>query len=689
TQTRRLMTWDKDLKRVKWLLLDFQTDLPADGERRLFVQYRDAPPNPPPPRPVVAQKTDTQVIVDTGALRMTFWARHPYYQAPAERDFLARCEIKTNDGWRDILHDRQGLFLYMKDQRGNLYDSCTAGPRPIVTVEEAGPMRACVCLKGYHAALNGARFCPYILRFHFFAGRSDVRVLHTFIYDQEAHSVELSAIGMKLRPRIGDFSRAAIGGQGQVHSAATPVNLALLQSSDQEYRVFADGAETAPGAKSAGWASLSGRQGSVAAAIRYHWQEFPKGFCVRPGELDAQVWPESHPEPLRFTTPFSEPAIFFKGTRDEKEFQRLLAERPTAPLNLKSLGVNTLQDFLWVEKMVEKYGQGRAISYNDTGCDSGVGAAKTTEIWLRFSAEAVTDAEAASFNAAVQEPLIAPADPAYTCATQALGHACHAGDPRFRKTDDGLDDILRLVAIEPAEKCRLYGMMRYGNMVCSHAPGPAFSYAYYKDTAPEKALRYVGPYNNESNDQIGAVWGNFVRTGRRDHYFLAQRYSRTIADVCTIHKRPGDPLSEGLMQYHNGHQWTGGGSPSHTLASGLLMDYCFTGEQRLLDVAREYADWVVRTQEPCGIVSCREGVLHREFTGPLWNLLEVYEATWEERYGDVARRSLNWFLRTLPAPGEYPISVYTRGDRGDEAVVEPSGGYTGHARDIYRICHIA
>jgi hypothetical protein len=350
---------------------------------------------------------------------------------------------------------------------------------------------------------------------------------------------------------------------------------------------------------------------------------------------------------------------------------------------LKSFVVNTEEDLRWVEAMVEKYARNRAVSYNDTGTENGIGAAKTTEMWLRFAAAPIADAAAGAFNACVQAPLIAPAAPAHACATGAVGHCYPAGDARFAAADAGLDDILRLVAFEPVEKCRLYGMLRYGNMVCSHAAGPTVAYAHYKDSAPEKALRFVGPYNNEANDQIGSVWEHFVHSGRREHYFLAQRYSRNVADVGFIHAHPSNPAAVGLMHYHNAHQWSGCGSPSHSLVRGLLLDYYFTGNRRLLEVALENADGSVAGQEPAGIISCRGLPLHREFTGPLWNLLEVYQATWQEKYGDLARRSLNWFLRALPEPGNYPVSLYTSGVRGDVARIEPSGGPAGHARDVY------
>jgi len=227
-------------------------------------------------------------------------------------------------------------------------------------------------------------------------------------------------------------------------------------------------------------------------------------------------------------------------------------------------------------------------------------------------------------------------------------------------------------------------MMRYGNAVCSHSAGPAVAWVYYKDTDPVWALRHVGPYNNETNDQILGSWGGYLRTGDRRAFRFASAYARCVADVCIIHAH-NDPDLVGLMHYHNAHQWTGGPSPSHTMVGGILLDYFLTGDRRQLEVAVEAGDWVVRTQEPAWILSCRDGALHREFTGPLTILLDLYQATWREEYGWLAERSLHWFLQTLPRPGYYPVSLYTRGDRGDEAVVEPETPPVGHARDTYPV----
>lgn len=701
TQARCLSSWHPDGKHVRWLLVDFQADLSPRNAPAYFLEYGPSATPPAHTNPIKIGELENILRVDTGVLQFDFRNTPFSMRGAAERDVLRQCRVSDGNDWRDMFRGSPGPHLYMRDQYGALYTSAGPGLRPEtsdmdgpcaqIVIEESGPLRTAIRIKGCHASERGIRFCPYILRAHFFAGRRDVRFQHTFIFDQDPHSIELSSIGMRFPLNLGEAPRLATGAdQGAPIVAQGKKSLVFLQSDDQTFETRVDGVRSASGVRTLGWSSIGGNRGGVTAVMKNCWQEYPKGFALSPDGLDAQIWPESFPTPLNFTSPFEQEAVSFGGLSekerfDEEVFKRKLAEKPGAPIALKTLGIKSQAAMLFAERMVEKYGAGRAVSYNDLGEGNGLGAAKTTEIWLRFAAAAIPDNESESFAACVQEPMIAPADPAYACGTGALGCFHHSGDARFSQTNADLDFLVEEIIEEPRRLCRRYGMMVYGNMVGWHAPGPGFTYLHYKESDPAKALRYVGPYNNEANDHCMAVWGNFLRTGRHDHFSIAQAYSRVLADVAIYHTNPEAPANTGTIHYHSAHQWSGIGSASHTVLPGLIVDYCLTGDQRLKDVIDEVGNWLLSHQTPAGILACTR-VLNREYVLPLANLMSLYRLTWQERYGDMARRTLNWLLRALPRPGAYPVSIFTAGERGDEAVVGPDFGCGGwHARDIYQL----
>ena len=687
-QTDCMTTWHKDLRFVKWLLVDMQADAAGDGETA-WLEYAPADgPAPEAKSRITTTETDGVLTIDTGAMRLLLRTNFDLWRHRESNSVFAGCQVKAADGWRDVLHGA-GVLLYMKDQHGNHYDSLGVSPAPQVTIEEQGPLRVCVRIDGHLTSTQGIRFCPYRLRIHLYAGKTDLRIFHTFVFDQDPTRVELAAIGMRVLAHPGDRARAAVGAEGaDAHGSDNWRTLSLLQSDDRHYESRLDDMPFGAGKRSPGWAALGGSDAGLVAVIRDGWQEYPKGFRLGGDELDVQIWPEGHAQPLSFLTPFREPAIRFSDKPDEAEIKRVLAEHPTAPLHLRSSG--SLEDIRWVEDMVERHAPDRAKSYVNTGTDNGIGAAKTTEVLLRFAASPIENDAAAAFAATVQEPLTAVVDPVYLCGTEALGHFLPAGDSRFKNADAFLDDgHFEFCVSDPVERSRLYGMMRFGNLICLHGGVPDKVYQLYKDSEPEKALRYFGPFNNEACDQILAVWAYFFRTGNPRYLRFAQLASRATADVGFVHAYPNDPDRVGVMHYHNAHQWSGVLCRSHSIVGGIMADYYLTGNRRLLDVALEAADQVVRVQNPAGILNCFYGCeMVREFTGPLSILIEAYQSTWQERYGALAERSLCWLLRTVRTPGRMPQSVFTVGPRGDEAIVYADGYpeiHFGNAYDVYAV----
>ena len=681
TQATCLATWNRDLKYVKWLLVDFQADLGSDKRTEYFLEYGPGVEEVGPGQGVSAERSEGRLRVDTGGLRLDF--RLPPRGGQPQvalfqraRDFLSGCWIRKGDDWHDVFRGSPGPYLYLVDTHGEVYDSFRAGPTPKVVVEEAGPMRVCVCVKGYHASENGLHMCPYTVRIHAYAGRNDLRIFHTFVFDQDPNAVAFSEVGLFFPLDLGDDLRMGFGGQENAHWAERWEEGRFLQDSDISYRVTRDEEPFGEGEKTRGWATLCGDSASAFVSIRDFWQQYPKGYGLTRDGIDVKLWPAEHREPVTFDTPWKEQPAYFSGQmgdpparakdRDEATVKEILERYPTAPLNLKSFSGQTEEDVRWIESMIEKYAPGRTASYNDTGTNDGIGAGKTHEFWVRFSGDAISDEEAESLGICVQEPVIAPADPAYMWSTGATRDVFGGADPRFEELDRLLDAVTEKVAIEPMHRARLWGFWRFGNMCCSHAGNPpVLAYLMH----PED-MSYVGPYNNEADDPCWGLWTQFLRTGDRRFFLTACGHSRAMGEVGICHANPGRPDSVGLVHYHNAHQWSGGYSPSHTVNTALFMHYYFTGEGRMREIALEPADRAVRIQEDAGIYSNPTGGLNREFSGPLLCVIEAYLDTWARKYGDLARRSLNWYLRTQDKPGSFPVSVYTRGDLGDEAVLE-------------------
>jgi len=700
TQSRCLATWNSDMKYVKWLLVDFQADLKADKPETLYLEYGNKPGIPEPEFPLTIEEKDSfdfmKILkISNGKLELSFRVAHPDVKMGSP-DFFKSCRVFNGKEWHEVFPGQLSPCLYMLDSNGKRYDSLHGAPRAMVVLEESGPLRTCVKVQGYHATEDGLRFCPYTLRIHMFANRNDIKVFHSFIFDQDPDKFELREIGLEMPMFLGDaYPRTAFGGEEKTHFALSWKKAALIQNKPEAYAMSLDDAPFAKGQKSGGWASLAADALTAVAVIRDHWQEFPKGFRAESnGTLNILFWPANEKK-LSFQNPMKEEALRFGVTgrhegqtlRDEKKFKEILDSNPTAPLNLKSCNVQGDNDLEFVERMVDKYAPERFITYNDTAhTQDGTGAAKTTEFWLRFTAgEPISDKECDDYAKCVREQLIAPPEPKQICASGVVGMFNPKGNPQFEAVDAGLDDIFRIYAIEPIEKCLRYGMMEYGNAVCSHSSGVGVAYRHYYDKDPVKALRFVGQYVNEANDQIFAAWCNFLRTGERHHFLRAAAFSGNVADVCVCHAHSTNRALIGLNHYHNAHQWSGGFSPSHTLTAGFMLHYYLTGDRRLLDTALETADNHVQFQEPAGIISCRYGSLHRELTGPLWCVIEAYLATWNEKYGDLARRTLNWILKTQPRPGVFPMSIYTRGLRGNEAWIEDEKEPAVHQGNVYNI----
>jgi len=104
-QTQCLTTWSEIGKFVKWLLVDFQADLPERGEKGCLLKFLEDNSNPAPGHTVAVKESGDSISVDTGALKLRcrsgdgwmYW--DGWHENPGScARYLARPELKELSG---------------------------------------------------------------------------------------------------------------------------------------------------------------------------------------------------------------------------------------------------------------------------------------------------------------------------------------------------------------------------------------------------------------------------------------------------------------------------------------------------------------------------------------------------------------------------------------------------------------
>ena len=173
-QFRVLARWWRFDDSIRWVLVDFQADVPA-GARAEFVLTNRKVEAPAPPAKLVVEQTDAAITIDTG---------------PAKFEIDRKAFNLLSGVWLDANHD--GTFAdgerivagtsagggSTQDALGNTY-LASSGTRSVEVVE-AGPMRVRVRARGRHVNAEGKGCKPGMYGFDaimdFHAGSADVFV---------------------------------------------------------------------------------------------------------------------------------------------------------------------------------------------------------------------------------------------------------------------------------------------------------------------------------------------------------------------------------------------------------------------------------------------------------------------------------------------------------------------------------
>lgn len=638
---------------IKWLLLTFRDDVEAeaaaspgggdaccesvpfdvtfrDGSRRRYeLQYAAAAARPA--GQVRVERSEEGVTVDTGPLRIELgrgvrWIR----QIALHGEVIVQTDGETQPlAFVDFLRTVEPYTTMTTHPAG------APDPGPVVIerieVENDGPHRAVIYLEGRAESAEPPRV---IIRLEAYGGQTFLRMNHTVEFThKDPRRVFLRQMGIRLPVMLEKSAqRVLLGGEG------TPTRLdewqaaGLRQITHTEYAHWRlhGGAydEVEHNNRALGWIDVADGRRGVMVAIRNMWQQAPNELAAfrEDGALTAYFWPDSAP------------------LMDVRRY----SEYPHA-----SQGESTgLRPNDWVE-----------TSYYPN--DPFVGLSRSHEVLWFFHDAGVDGEQLGAVAADFQSPPLVYMGEAWY---RENGLLLPQPDPElFPRVTENRSNVVAFWLYHQ-KLFGWYGKWHYGDIQHHFNTGygwilpPNVLEAALEE--PE-ATRYTrqrsgtldyAPQHHWAYDNGRWGWTNteglpglffqreYLRTGDREIYFLAEASARYARDVVIRHS--GRWFGRGTR--HGVQPWSDGNHEERqTVHSEFRFHHYLSGDMRSRDVALKLLEAHYLTTD----IS-----IHAAHSGRLYGILTAWEMTGDPRLGDILRRYVRTFITPNGIAGSPRVS---------------------------------
>ncbi|MFG1819954.1 Tat pathway signal sequence domain protein [Kribbella sp. NPDC049174] len=544
---------------------------PSEQPESSYELFTGAPAAPS--RPVQVEQTGDEVRVTSGDVTWVLKAPHLILS------------IKYDD--QTVVQDVRLVSLRQNapdEELGRTRQQTTATVDTI-TVEQDGPVRAVVKLDGKHGD-----WLPFSVRLYFYAGATDVRIVHSFIWDGDPDRDFLAGLGLSadvvmrdephnrhirlagpsgflteavrgltgLRRDPGEHVRQAQVAGHAVEEIPNPEvsnrlhlipqwnDYTLDQSSADGFtlrkRTGPDHAwVTIPaGTRSPGYGYVGGASGGLGFGLRDFWKLHPTRLDIRNAATDlatATVWMWS----------------------------------PSAP----AMDVRYWHDGMDQDSYAEQL-EGLEITYEDyePGFGNAHGIARTHELTLRVHNATPSADELAEHAALLNSPGLLAVPPARILEAGVFGSwSLPTADDQ--DIEARLNFLFRYY-VGQREQRRWYGFWDYGDVMHTYDPD-------------RHTWRYdIGGYawdNSELSPDLW-LWYQYLRTGRADVFRFAEAMTRHTGEVDIHHLGRW----KGLGSRHNVQHW--GCSCKQARISNAIYRrfyYYLTADERTGDLMDELA----------------------------------------------------------------------------------------------------
>ncbi len=525
------------------------------------------------PQSVRVDTGPLQAVVSTGA----YW--------------LAEAIVHGREAWRADSQGPEAFVDFVRPQEAyrarSTHPAGTPDPGAVIidslSVEESGPLRSVIRLQGRAMCEEPA---DVIMRLEFFAGRPWIRITHSVEFNQWDPRVVFMT-GMGIRFPLGvEASNAVVtvGGQDGAVTVEPDDYAGVLQLSHMHFQVREDSGGVLKTAiedhRSRGWIDVSDSDGGLTVALRNMWQEYPKelSWSAAAGDLTAWLWPKSH------------------RVMDVRRYSNFPHSSQGESIGG---GLNN-----WVEE--------RYYGTEDAPGDAFVGTSRSHELMLFFhpsepDAIGIAESVVADFQS---PPLIYSGYDTY----RAMGITVPLPDmEKFPHIAANLDNYTDFWLFHQ-RYWGWFGMWDYADVQHRFGGG-----GYGWKVEPEALLRYIEtPAEGRSSfrdygelildyrpqqdwlfDNGRWGWTNteglpglyfqqeYLRTGRRDVFFMAEALGRHARDVVT--RQSGRFFGSGTR--HGVQHWSDG---NHEERQATVVEYrhhyYLTGDPRSRDVVMKLSD---------------------------------------------------------------------------------------------------
>jgi hypothetical protein len=483
----------------------------------------------------------------------------------------------------------------------------------VTTIEEEGPLRVAVALRGKFTGPGGS-FLTFRIRLEFLAGVDGFSLAATFFNLEtgaDFHTVRF--IELALRPTLAGDVRHAICqrnhglfGVPHVHTVTKPVRLRVDNTQAPAY--IADFAELGDdtdypfylrdGMNDAeNWGAVSDAKTTILAEMDDFEQLRPKSLRLEKGALIYDIWPED-----------------------------------AGPLELQQ-------------------GRSREVTMRVAFLDSDIALSKSLaatriaqlrDIW-RGQLPADVYAKAKFFDLARVLPFDAPAHPRIETWLGSMSTRLNSV-ATFFDLGDTPDSGYRSTYLPLGRQKRIRGEDGGTRWFSSGYHHPALAMNDLEDFEPV--------WVNNEYDVIFAIGTEYVRTGDLSLFQKLRWFSHHTIEVDFLHYSDHKWMHR-AQPAHSARHTTTGAYPSHFWSQGLAQYYFLSGDLDALEVIIALADKTIENLDDPELGKMNRG-LNREVGWGILTLVCAYEASGEKRFDDFARFVLESCLKE-GIPADLPV----------------------------------